>query len=561
MDTLLLLASFPLLRAHVAGRTVTGVRPVGRHGLHLGLGAAEPGLRLDTAPGRGAALLTASMPPRLRGGRGAWPELAGAADRDLADRRITALAYGLRPAALVVELEEARLALVATRRGTVLLLDLPGAGRQALPAGAAEQAAAALPALETETEPLGHDLLAVARRHAPEDPAFAEEVQAAASFLPRRLLETWLADPQSAAARLESFGERLCGRDAPVALVGGRPDEPARAGLDRTLRIELLAEAVSADEPTAEAPGLLAGLESWYALALEAERLTRRRQEIERLVGDERRRVGRALAALAREERGARPPEELRRSAEALLAAGPAARRAGIGWRVPDPRSPEDWLEVPAPQPGLAPHELAQRLYARARKEERGGETRRARRDELEARERDLAAVAATAAQAEVDAGLDALEGRLRQLGLGAGLAPAPAPSSRRTKPRETPAPPARVFHSPAGFEVLVGRSARQNDQLTFRVASPDDLWLHAAGYGGAHVVVRRAGRPEMPDEDLAFAAGLAAAFSQAPAGEPVDVTVCRRRHVRRPRGAPPGLVSVRKARTVRVVTPERAGS
>jgi len=98
------------------------------------------------------------------------------------------------------------------------------------------------------------------------------------------------------------------------------------------------------------------------------------------------------------------------------------------------------------------------------------------------------------------------------------------------------------------GFEVLVGKSARDNDRLSVRVARPNDWWLHAAGYAGSHVIVRR---PEdgsdAPRAVLEAAAALAAWHSKArDARGKVVVHLCRAADVRKPRGAPPGQVEIR---------------
>lgn len=106
------------------------------------------------------------------------------------------------------------------------------------------------------------------------------------------------------------------------------------------------------------------------------------------------------------------------------------------------------------------------------------------------------------------------------------------------------------------GFEILVGRSARENDRLSLREARPDDLWLHAAGHAGSHVVIRaREGKTgEVPREVVEQAAQLAVRHSKARgAGGKVAVHVCRARSVGKRRGAPAGQVVLRDYETVKV--------
>jgi len=105
------------------------------------------------------------------------------------------------------------------------------------------------------------------------------------------------------------------------------------------------------------------------------------------------------------------------------------------------------------------------------------------------------------------------------------------------------------------GFPVLVGRTARANDELTFRVARPRDLWLHAAGYAGSHVVIQVAdGGSEVPRHVVERAAECAAWHSKArDARGKVEVHVCRVADVRKPRGVLAGTVELRRFDSVRV--------
>lgn len=110
------------------------------------------------------------------------------------------------------------------------------------------------------------------------------------------------------------------------------------------------------------------------------------------------------------------------------------------------------------------------------------------------------------------------------------------------------------------GFEILVGRSARENDRLSLREARPDDLWLHAAGYAGSHVVVRaKEGKTgEVPREIVEHAAQLAIWHSKARgAGGKVHVHLCRARDASKRRGSPAGQVVLRDYETLRVYPKE----
>ena len=102
------------------------------------------------------------------------------------------------------------------------------------------------------------------------------------------------------------------------------------------------------------------------------------------------------------------------------------------------------------------------------------------------------------------------------------------------------------------GWEALVGTSAAGNAAVTFEVADADDLWLHARGVAGAHVILRTNGGTP-PDEVVEAAAQLAAGHSAARAAGAVEVDVAPRRYVKKIPKGPPGLVRYTHERTLRV--------
>lgn len=105
------------------------------------------------------------------------------------------------------------------------------------------------------------------------------------------------------------------------------------------------------------------------------------------------------------------------------------------------------------------------------------------------------------------------------------------------------------------GFEILVGRGARENDVLTFREAEGHDFWLHVAGYTGSHVVVRNPEElADLPRPIVERAAELAAWYSKARGARgKIEVHLCRVGDVRKPRGFPAGKVELRRWQSVKV--------
>lgn len=108
------------------------------------------------------------------------------------------------------------------------------------------------------------------------------------------------------------------------------------------------------------------------------------------------------------------------------------------------------------------------------------------------------------------------------------------------------------------GYEAWIGRSAKDNDALTLRHARPYDLWLHARGVAGSHVLIRVKGRTDVPPGPvIERAARLAAFHSKAKTSALVPVVVTPRKWVRKAKGSPPGQVLVEREAEVRIVPPE----
>ena len=184
--------------------------------------------------------------------------------------------------------------------------------------------------------------------------------------------------------------------------------------------------------------------------------------------------------------------------------------------------------------PALTAQQNAQRLYDRARRRERAA----ANTPQLHARAaRELEWIAT--ARVRLDAG-EVSADELQQW------------AARTERPARVALLPYREYRTSGGLEVRVGRSAKANDALTSQHASPEDIWLHARDVGGAHVILRwgrRDGNP--PRADLEQAAVLAALHSRARTSGVVPVDWTRRKYVRKPRKAPPGLVLPERVTTV----------
>ncbi len=106
------------------------------------------------------------------------------------------------------------------------------------------------------------------------------------------------------------------------------------------------------------------------------------------------------------------------------------------------------------------------------------------------------------------------------------------------------------------GAQLLVGRTASQNDVATFRLAAPQDLWFHARGVPGSHVILR-VGQGITP-KDVEEAASVAAAHSRARNEAQVDVLYTEKKYVRKVPNSPPGFVTYKQEQVIRVAPQRR---
>ncbi|HSJ25180.1 MAG TPA: NFACT RNA binding domain-containing protein [Longimicrobiales bacterium] len=252
--------------------------------------------------------------------------------------------------------------------------------------------------------------------------------------------------------------------------------------------------------------------------------------------------VHKRLARLTEEESGAaQDARRLRTLGDILLSQLHVVKRGMAEVQLYDFEGTPVIIQL---DPALTPADNATRLYDTARKRERAA----ARIPELLARaRRELAS-------------LEALAGRIREGTADAGeVEKLQRGQAAQGKGASPPLLPYREYRTTRGLEVRVGRGSKANDDLTFRHSSPSDIWLHARDVAGAHVILRWADKDANPPAaDLHEAAVLAALHSRARTSGTVPVDWTRRKYVRKPRKAGPGLVIPERVRTL-FVEPDEA--
>ncbi len=335
--------------------------------------------------------------------------------------------------------------------------------------------------------------------------------------------------------------------DPNVQLAPDLPFESIAAEL-RNLWTEPFAPSLAyeGDSPVAFAPyhmtyypdvrpvaSISAALESFYAAAPQVTGHAQRRESLRQRLGDARERLMRQRESLGRELARAEALDRLRWEGEMIFGFLHAIEPGQRELRVAD--------EIIRLDPDKTPVENAQ---ARFREYDKAKGALAGVPERLTATEQQLRYLDDTLALLELADSYEAIATIEREAQEQGFLKP-----GDKKQPRGPRTAPLRL-RSSDGLTILVGRSAGQNEDVTFRLARPDDLWLHARDAPGAHVVIQREG--EVPDRTLQEAAGLAVYFSPARASTTAEVVVTERRYVKKVAGGPPGLVTYRNERAIR---------
>jgi predicted ribosome quality control (RQC) complex YloA/Tae2 family protein len=201
----------------------------------------------------------------------------------------------------------------------------------------------------------------------------------------------------------------------------------------------------------------------------------------------------------------------------------------------------------------LMPRENVERCFRRYQKSRRALGYIEERRVRLEGERERIETLAALVEACGDPESLEALEAEARSC--------VGRRSQGRTRgPAETAPIGPRRFVSADGFAILVGRNARQNDELTLRIGRGNDWFFHISSRPGAHVLVRSIPGKSPPLETILDAAHLALYYSLPTrssatlvSGAAAEVDYAQLKHVRKPKGAAPGLVLLASHKTLRV--------
>jgi predicted ribosome quality control (RQC) complex YloA/Tae2 family protein len=356
---------------------------------------------------------------------------------------------------------------------------------------------------------------------------------------------------------LQSLLADLYERPAAARIYAPRRLEQIRPGeIDsrRNLILTYIDLTIAANLVENRFPTLNSAADSYFALLARIEAFHSHRNASLTKIKSEVSRLESLQAKLHEEMEEFSHADEYRRIGDLILANLATLRRADGGLFVIDffdTDQPEIRVEADT---GESPQQVAERYFKSYQRARRGLQAVNKRTEEVEkelGRKRKFAAAIA-AAMTETE--LAEAESPI--------LPPRPAKTKKTSASKgadKTKGVSLRRYLSSDGFEILVGRSDASNEELTFRIAKPADIWLHAADYPGPHVVIRNPERRTVPQRTLLEAAQLAAFFSKARNETSAAVRYSERKNISRPKKGKPGLALLTQFKTI-MVSPKEAG-
>ncbi|MEJ7900902.1 MAG: NFACT RNA binding domain-containing protein, partial [Thermomicrobiales bacterium] len=267
-----------------------------------------------------------------------------------------------------------------------------------------------------------------------------------------------------------------------------------------------------------------------------------RRARIVAAIDREREKVSSRLHSLQEQHRRSAKTEQLREWGEMIFA---------YLWQIQpgDSTLEIDGMTVPL-DPALGAKDNAQAYFEEYRKAQRAGARLPEHIAEAETALSYLQQLRVQAEQAEGFAAIESIRQEFDEHGGGHHeVQEKPGNRSKKQAPRKVTG-----LTEASGNMIFIGRSGRENDQVTFDIGGAEDTWLHVRGVPGSHVIIRWLRPADEEDEGaVETAAALAAHYSGSRANGLVEVDVTRRKNVRKIKGAGPGMVTYRNEHTIAV--------
>lgn len=292
-------------------------------------------------------------------------------------------------------------------------------------------------------------------------------------------------------------------------------------------------------------------IDSYYSGIIEKGRFRAEEKRLTQVIKKAEKKTGRKLKNLYSDKKRSEENLGAVRFGQLLVSNLAAAKRGMKEAALTDyTKIPPEEVRVPLDEK-LTPAENAERFFKRSKK---ARTALRLLKERIPSVQGDLEYINSLMYELERAASVEDLAVLTEELIKGGYIKKAPATAKGK---KTVKAEPVMRYTSREGFPVFLGRSATGNDIIVKKYAGPGDIWLHAKGVPGSHVLIKAVGKNKPPTEKaVAEAASLAAINSRAGGAKKAEVIFTDARNVKKPRGARPGMVTVKEYKTI-VVKPE----
>jgi predicted ribosome quality control (RQC) complex YloA/Tae2 family protein len=234
--------------------------------------------------------------------------------------------------------------------------------------------------------------------------------------------------------------------------------------------------------------------------------------------------------------------EKYQQYGSAIMANIASLTKGSVSAELSDPLDPDTVLQIPL-EKTLTPQKNAERYFEKAKKARSGREESKERLTVLERRLSLLSSLLEKSMLITDGISLknfiQSYGSMLKELGY-------------MTEQEQEELPPFKIFTVDGGFTVYAGKNSANNDLLTFRYSKPNDLWFHARGSSGSHVVLKLGTAPGTPSKKaVEQAASIAAYYSKMKNAKHVPVAMTERKYIHKPKGAPAGTVALDKEKVI----------
>jgi predicted ribosome quality control (RQC) complex YloA/Tae2 family protein len=281
----------------------------------------------------------------------------------------------------------------------------------------------------------------------------------------------------------------------------------------------------------------------FYSSSAEVSGFEEKKKSLQELLAREIKSKNELLANQMKDLKEAERSDEFKAMGDAILTDLKSIKRGTSEVFLGDPRESGKKLKIVL-LPGRSPQGTAQEYYKKYKKMKKALPSVRARIAISRSAVNHLEGLKRRLESSSSMAQLDRMTGVLTKHGL----------IDKTARKREREQRKYRMFLTAAGWEVIVGRNDRENDEITFHQAKPKDIFFHVGSAPGSHTIMKVQGTGRVPGKrDVEEVACIAAYYSKARTSRLVPVAYTERRYVRKPRKAPAGTVVIEREKTIMV--------